>query len=154
MTLTKRALTPAEYEAMHRAEECLIGAILVDACGDGDRSTIDACAFIVKPSDFWDYAPHYPMNARQPMNARIYAAMLSCKDPPHVVNVAAEMSARGLLMNGDQAHISHCIAEVPTHLDWNDYAVSVRYYSQLRNSVIGGDKPPQQFRGGVTLGTP
>jgi replicative DNA helicase len=154
MTLKPRILTTAEVAAMHQAEECLLGAILIGASdGLDDRGTINACAFIVKPADFWDFDARYPVNIRQCQNGRIYSAMLACKGPPHVVNVATEMSARGLLRDGDQAHLSHCIAEVPTHLDWNDYAISVRYYSQLRNSVIGGEKPTsQQVRGGVTLG--
>ena len=150
--LEKRVLSVEEVQAARQAEENLLGAILVDASdGEADRHFIDAIAFIVKPFDFMGFDNRYPVNSWQCQNGRIYSAMLTCKGAPHSVNVAAELSRRGLLKQGDLSQLSHCIAELPTHLDWNDYAVAVRYYSQLRNSVKGEERLNQRTVGGVTL---
>lgn len=150
-TYTRRALTTGELEAMRSAEECLIGAILIDASHDSGRDTINRCALIVTPRDFWDYNERYPMNARQPRNARIYDAMLTCPGAPHQVNVHAEMVRRGLIQPGDVAWFSHCVAACPTSLDWQDYAVAVRYYSQLRRSVATGTPMPATAYRGLAL---
>ena len=142
----------AVHEATLEAENCLIGAILINSDGDEDRKTINAVVFIVNPKDFWDFDERYPVNNYQCQNGRIYSAMLTCKGSPHIVNVAKELVTRGLLKSGDLSHLSHCTAICPMSLDWQDYAVSVRYYSQLRKSIKGGNVPQaEQVRGGVTL---
>ena len=154
MEMKRRVLNSAECEAYKLAEESLLGAILVDASdGNDNRDTINAIALIVKPSDFMGFDERYPVNQYQCRNGRIYSAMLSCKGSPHIVNVSTEITSRGLINPGDNAHMSHCTAEVPNSYDWEDYAVSVRYFSQLRKSVESGQTAPkiQQIKGGVTI---
>ena len=153
MTYKRRVLSPGEIESYQLAEESLLGAILINASDDDNRDNINAIAFIVKPADFRGFNSQYPVNEWQCQNGRIYSAMLSCKGSPNIVNVATELVNRKLIKQGDVAHLSHCTAICPMSLDWNDYAVSVRYFAQLMKSLSeGGDLPKNLIiTGGVDV---
>lgn len=137
----QRILTDSERESYRLAEESLLGAILIDAAdSDDSRATINRISQIVQPSDFQGYKQGYDVTDWQCREARIYSAMLSCPTSPHIVNVATELVSRKLSKPGDCAFMSHCGAECPNSYDVDDYAVTVRYFSQLKNSVESGGR--------------
>lgn len=105
------------------AEDCLIGAILVESTR-GDRTAINGVARFIEPSHF-----------KYTINRRIYSAMLSCPLPPHQINVANELFTRNILEPDDCSFLAYLVSLVPCSLDYIDYAKSVLQFSQVRQGV-------------------
>ncbi len=107
-------------EATFEAEECLIGALLIESTR-GTRQAIERVAQIIAATDL-----------HTGQQSRIFLAMLSCESPPHQVSVALELDRKGLLQEGDCAYLRLCVSVVGCSLDYEDYANAVKYYSQAR----------------------
>jgi len=128
MTNNKAEIIKATYEA----EDSLIGAILVEST-DGTRDAINKVAPILSSADFYN-----------DMNRRIYEAMLKCPEPPHQINVARQMVIDGSLVDGAVSYLCHCVSEAPCSLDYMDYALSVKAYSEMRQGYT-----PKVIKGAI-----
>jgi len=111
-------------EAMYEADDCLIGALLIEATTQTRDALIEVSG-IVEPGDF-----------KHPLNQTIFKAMCDCGKPPHQINTAQQLADTGTLDKHAIAHMSHCIAITPCSLDYLDYAKAVKYYSEVRQAKI------------------
>lgn len=114
------------------AEECLLGAILIESCR-GTKEAIQKASMILNPLDFKGV---YPGDSPQrwARNARIFLAMSKCELPPHVINTALQLVKLNLFDIHDADYMRHCEYLVPCSLDYMDYAQAVKYYSTQRQA--------------------
>jgi len=112
--------TEDTLQAVYDADDCLIGAILIESSGC-TREVINEVANLIEPSEF-----------ENPLNANIFKAMLRCEGAPHQINTARQMLDMHLLEKGAISHMSYCISITPCSLDYLDYAEAVKHYSEIR----------------------
>lgn len=112
-------------------EECLLGAILIEATVTHSLA-IRQIQNLISNQDFSDWK--YYDNKR----SRIFQAMTKCEHP-EVVSVALKLQELGILRRGDLPYLSHLIAECPCSLDYLYYAKAVRVYSR--------GQPVNEYRG-------
>lgn len=110
-------------EATYNAEECLIGAILIEST-DGTRNAINQIATILAPEEFYS-----------DQHSLIYTAMLRCPLPPHQINTARQMLADKTLEDGVCSLLCQCVSVTPSSLDYFDYAMAVKRYSEHRSGI-------------------
>ena len=107
------------------AEECLLGALLIEATDLNDDSAKEVSR-ILTPQDFTD------AYQGRGLRERIYSAMCNCPHPDQVA-VAEELNRQGKLQEGDCAYLIQLIWRCPMSLDYMHYAEMVRRYSEQRN---------------------
>ncbi len=117
------------FIATKEAEEALLGAILIESASAGTRDAIKEVSNIIVVSDFEDGQFH------DGLRSRIYAAMLSCLEVPHQINVALELERTDKLHKGDCAYLCHLVSVCPCSLDYMDYAQAVISYSDKRKGI-------------------
>lgn len=136
----RKTVTPEVLvsEATFDTEECLLGALMIQASG-GDRTEITEVSAILGPTDFINAYPN--VNPHDwPRHARIFYAMLQSQDPPNELVVAHSMVDLGILQELDIAYFSHCIASCPCSLDYLIYARAVKDYSIKRQVRYHADR--------------
>ncbi len=126
-------------EATTQAEEVLLGAILIDSCGDGTNEAIKKVSAIVEPKDFRGCIVSDPVE-RWVWRARFFYAMTKCTLPPHEVNLANKLTELGLLLKHDVQLMAHCVSLVPCSLDYLHYAKAVKDYSIQRQVKYWAEK--------------
>lgn len=145
------------FIAAREVEASLLGAILIEATRPGSTVT-EETRTIVSPDDFLDFRFH------DNQHARIYAAMLACKNPPNQIVVAKEMDNEGTLRKGDCVYLCRLVADCPCSLDYISYAQAVAEYSlkrQLQYHITRGNfdktesllrerKDRPRFTGGIS----
>jgi hypothetical protein len=115
--------TNVSVEAMANVEMALIGALLLQPNSDATKQV----KRIITTTDFicdWDLR-------------RIYNAICLIDGIPHEINVARKMAEIKTLKEGDCAKLVRCIADCPCHLDYLDYANTLKAYScKVQNKPI------------------
>ena len=122
MQITRRGDIGESLRLRYYAEECLLGAILIEA-----TATHSLCIRQVQSLVNWnDFSDARDFDGK---HARIFQAMTKC-DHPEVVSVAAKLEELGTLKKGDLPYLSHLISSCPTSLDYLYYAKVVRRYAR------------------------